>query len=71
MPNTDDSVRYAAESKWLRFDPSPREQIATTSLHQSSCVTLKALIRTASGEEGGRNTETEVTTIEGWLEGLQ
>ena len=34
-------------------------------------VTLKALIRTASGKEGGRNTETEATTIQRWHEGLQ
>ena len=44
---------------------SPGEQTTTTSLHQSSYVdslTLRALIRTASGKGGGRDTETEVTT---------
>ena len=43
----------------------PREQTATTSLHQSSYVDflmLRALIRTASGKGGGSNTETEATT---------
>ena len=50
-----------------------REQTATTSLHQSSYVdslTLRALIRTASGKGGGRNTETEATT-RAWNECLQ
>ena len=45
----------------------------TRYLHQSPHVdslTLKALIRTASGNEGGRNTETDVTTG-AWHEGLQ
>ena len=49
------------------------EQTATTSLHQSSYVgslTLRALIRTAPGKGGGRNTETEATTRV-WHEGLQ
>ena len=43
----------------------PREQTATMSLHQSSYVdslTLRALIRTAPGKGGERNTETEATT---------
>ena len=38
-----------------------REQTAVTSLHLSSCVyslTLKVLIRTASGKERGKNTMT-------------
>ena len=51
----------------------PREQTATTSLHQSSYVdslTSRALIRTASGKGGRRNTETEATT-RAWHEGLQ
>ena len=51
----------------------PREQTAATSLHQSSYVdslTFRALIRTAPGKGGGRNTETEATT-RGWHEGLQ
>ena len=42
-----------------------KEQTVSLSLRQSSCVdclTLRALIRTASGKGGGRNTETEVTT---------
>ena len=68
---TDDNVNTVVESDWVSV-PS-REQIATRSLHQSSCVdplTLRALIRTASGKEGGRNTETEVTTRV-WHEGLQ
>ena len=50
-----------------------REQTATTSLHQSSSVdslTLGALIRTASGKGGSRNTETEGTT-RAQHEGLQ
>jgi len=41
------------------------------SQHQSSyldSLTLKALIRTASGKEGSRNTETEVITTERWLQ---
>ena len=51
----------------------PREQTAATSLHQSSYVdslTLRALIRTAPGKGGSRNTETEATTRV-WHEGLQ
>ena len=51
-----------------------REQIATTSLlHQSSYVdslVFKALLRTASGKEGGMNTKTEATML-AWHEGLQ
>ena len=50
-----------------------REQTATTSLNQSSYVdslTLRALIRTAPGKGGGRNTETEATT-RAWHVGLQ
>ena len=53
--------------------PPPREQTAATSLHQSSYVdslTLRALIRTAAGKGGGRNTETEATTRV-WHEGIQ
>ena len=44
------------------------------SQNQSSYVdslTLKALIRTASGKEGSRKTETEVTTIKRWLQKLR
>ena len=50
-----------------------KSRTATTSLHQSSYVdslTLRALIRTASGKGGGRNTETEATK-RAWHEGLQ
>ena len=46
---------------------------AATSLHQSSYVdslTLRALIRTASGKGGSRTTETEATTRV-WHKGLQ
>ena len=56
----------------LREHP-PREQTTTMSLHQSFFVDslmLRALIRTASGKGGGRNTETEVTT-RAWHDGLQ
>ena len=59
-----------SQTEWA---PPPRDQTATTSLHQSSCVdsqTLTDLIRTASGKGGGRNTETEATT-RAWHERLQ
>ena len=50
-----------------------REQTVATSLHHSSYVdslTLRALIRTASGKGGGRNTKTEAT-MRVWHEGIQ
>ena len=52
-----------------------REQTVATSLHHSSYVdslTLRALIRTASGKGGGRNTKTEATMrLRVWHEGIQ
>ena len=63
IQHTNDNVRQVAESDRVRV-PS-REQTATTFLHQFSYVdslTSRALIRTDSDKEGGRNTQTEVIT---------
>ena len=59
-----------SQTGWV--SPQASRETATTSLNQSSYVdlALRALIRTASGKDVGRNTETEVTT-RAWHEGLQ
>ena len=53
--------------------PTLPQETATMAHHQSASVdslTLRAVVKTASGKEGGRNTETEATT-RAWHEGLQ
>ena len=53
----------------IEWAPPTREQITPTFLHQSSYVdslTFRALIRTASGKGGRRNTKTEATMSVSW-----
>ena len=66
---SDDNIGGIVERK---TDVSSREHVATLSPHQGHCVdslTLKALIRRASGKERGRIAEIEVTTQEYGMQG--
>ena len=59
----------------LPHPPAPPPPESRPPLHSSAnppiwTLTLRALIRTASGKGGGRNTETEAT-MRVWHEGLQ